>query len=77
MNPDRVAVLVVSGRIIAALHLPTGFLLWDLFAHRCRLVPAANGERLDIEELKDSDGVKFFELEEFVWRVAADVSPQA
>ena len=77
MLPDRVAVLVVFGRIIATLKIPAGIMFWDLFAHRCRLVAVA-AEMGDIEqELKDLPGIRFVDLEEFVWKVAADVSPQA
>jgi hypothetical protein len=76
---DPVAVMVVSGRIVAVLNLPVGILFWDLFAHRCKLVPAvtAHGEQLDVEQLRDSDGVKILELAEFLFKVATEVSPEA
>jgi hypothetical protein len=73
--PDQnlVATIVVYGRIIAVLRLPAGLLLlWDVFGHRCRLVPSEAKEQDIEQELADLPGIKFVELDWFVERVAAD-----
>lgn len=72
--PDSVAVLMVQGHIIATLRIPAGIIFWSLFTHRCTLV-VAEGDIF--EELKDIPGIRFLDLEDFIWKVAADVSPQA
>ena len=74
---SRVAVLVVSGRILAALKIPAGLEMWDVFATRCTFVAGAEAQVIDLEDaLKDLPGVKFVRVEEFLSKVAAEVSPQ-
>jgi hypothetical protein len=73
MVQDLAAVLAVSGRILAAIKLPIGVVFWDLFAHRCTVIPqwAGDPETFDlVEELKDIPGMRFVLLEDFVSKVA-------
>ena len=77
---DLAATIVMYGRIFAALKIPGRILLWDLFAHTCSdITPVGQDpEAIDlVEELKCIPGMRFLDLQEFISKVAAQVSPEA